>query len=60
MQEPILFNDTIKENILYGKQDASDDKIREVAEMANAIGFIEQSGEDIKNDKVKAKIEMEF
>jgi ABC-type multidrug transport system fused ATPase/permease subunit len=41
MQEPLLFNDTIKANILYGNPNASDEKVREVAEMANAIGFIE-------------------
>ena len=27
MQEPILFNTSIKENILYGKPDASDAKV---------------------------------
>lgn len=52
MQEPLLFNDTIKENILYGNKDADDEKVREVAQMANAIGFIEQGIEDINNHKV--------
>jgi ATP-binding cassette subfamily B (MDR/TAP) protein 1 len=37
MQEPILFNMTIKENILYGNQNADDAKVRKVAEMANAL-----------------------
>jgi ABC-type multidrug transport system fused ATPase/permease subunit len=41
MQEPLLFNTTIKENILYGNGAASDERVRQVAEMANAIQFIE-------------------
>jgi len=36
-QEPVLFNRTIKENILYGKLDADNAKIRKVCEMANAL-----------------------
>lgn len=60
MQEPLLFNDTIKENILYGNQEASDEKIKEVCEMANAIGFIEQSAEDLDNEDVQARIKTEY
>lgn len=60
MQEPLLFNETIKENILYGNKDASDEKIKEVCEMANAIGFIEQSAEDLENRDVIARINVEF
>jgi ABC-type multidrug transport system fused ATPase/permease subunit len=41
MQEPILFNQTIKENILYGKVTASDAEVQRAAELANALGFIE-------------------
>jgi subfamily B ATP-binding cassette protein MsbA len=37
MQEPLLFNTTIKENILYGNSKASDLRVRQVAEMANAL-----------------------
>jgi ABC-type multidrug transport system fused ATPase/permease subunit len=37
MQEPLLFNTTIKENILYGNENASDLEVRRVAEQANAI-----------------------
>lgn len=37
MQEPLLINTTIKENILFGKRDCSDSKVRQVAEMANAL-----------------------
>ena len=39
-QEPVLFNTTIAENILYGKEEASITEIQEAAKMANAHGFI--------------------
>jgi ABC-type multidrug transport system fused ATPase/permease subunit len=39
-QEIILFNDTIKNNILYGKPDASDQEVKEAAKIANADHFI--------------------
>ena len=41
MQEPTLFNYTIRENILYGKSNATDKEVREAAEVANALEFIE-------------------
>ena len=41
MQEPTLFNYTIKENILYGNSFAKESEIREAAVVANAIEFIE-------------------
>jgi ATP-binding cassette subfamily B (MDR/TAP) protein 1 len=41
MQEPILFNYSIKENILYGNDDAKDSEIRSSAQVANALEFIE-------------------
>ena len=47
MQEPILFNVSIKENILYGNESATDQQIRAVAEQANALPFIETNFEDI-------------
>jgi len=39
-QEPALFHRTIKENILYGKSDATDDEVIEVAKKAQAHDFI--------------------
>jgi ABC-type multidrug transport system fused ATPase/permease subunit len=39
-QEVILFGGTIKENILYGKQDATDEEVFEAAKKANAYDFI--------------------
>ena len=44
MQEPTLFNYTIKENILYGDSFAKDSEIRESAKIANALEFIESQG----------------
>lgn len=40
-QEVILFGGTIKENIAYGKPEATDDEIKNAAAKANALGFIE-------------------
>jgi ABC transporter fused permease/ATP-binding protein len=40
-QDVILFGGTIKENIAYGKPDASDDEIMLAAKQANALNFIE-------------------
>lgn len=51
MQEPVLFNQTIKENILFGKMDASDAQIRKYAEMANALQFIESNIEDLSDEE---------
>jgi subfamily B ATP-binding cassette protein MsbA len=39
-QDSILFNDTIKNNILLGKQDATDDEIIEALKIANAYEFV--------------------
>ena len=39
-QEVLLFGGTIKENILYGKPDASSEEVEEAAKMANAWEFI--------------------
>ena len=39
---------SIKDNILYGNEQADDEKVYEVAEMANAIQFIESNIEDLE------------
>lgn len=39
-QDPILFAMSVKENILYGVQDANDDQIVNAAQIANADNFI--------------------
>jgi ABC-type multidrug transport system fused ATPase/permease subunit len=40
-QEPFLFDETIGENIRYGRHDASDEEVREAARAASADEFIE-------------------
>ena len=40
-QEPYLFNGTIRENVAYGVDDATDAEIREAARRANAHAFVE-------------------
>ncbi|KAM3412322.1 hypothetical protein ACQJBY_003800 [Aegilops geniculata] len=40
-QEPVLFMTSIKENIAYGKEDATLEEIKKAAELANAARFIE-------------------
>lgn len=39
-QEPILFQGTIRENILFGRDTATDQDVIEAATMANAHDFI--------------------
>ena len=39
-----MFNYTISENILYGKDDSSNKEIRDAADTANALEFIEEDG----------------
>ncbi len=40
LQEPFLFNDTVKTNIAYARHDASDKEIETAAQAANAHDFI--------------------
>ncbi|MEF3305962.1 ABC transporter ATP-binding protein [Paenibacillus sp. GYB003] len=40
LQDTYLFSGTIKENIMYGKPDATDEEVRRAAAMANADAFI--------------------
>ena len=40
-QEPILFNDTIRDNIAYGNQKATDEDIERTAKAAYAYNFIQ-------------------
>jgi ABC-type multidrug transport system fused ATPase/permease subunit len=39
-QDVLLFGGTIKENILYGKSNATDEEVMEAAKQANAYDFI--------------------
>ncbi len=42
-QDPILFNDTIKNNIAFGEDEVSDNQVIEAAKIANAHDFIMQT-----------------
>ena len=42
LQDTLLFSTTIRENIAYGRPDATDDEIREAARRAQADDFISQ------------------
>lgn len=60
MQEPTLFNYTIAENILYGKNKATNEMIEDSAKVANALEFINQDtlskqdfGVQEENDELK-------
>ncbi len=44
-QETILFNDTVRSNIAYGLASVSDEAVREAADAANALEFIEEMPE---------------
>ena len=41
-QEPMLFHRTLRENIMYGKPDATPEQVTEAARRANALEFIEK------------------
>jgi len=41
-QEPLLFHRSLRENIAYGKPDATDDEIRSAAKKAHATEFIDK------------------
>ncbi len=41
-QDSILFNDTIKNNILIGKQDATDEEVMAALKVANAFEFVNE------------------
>lgn len=60
MQEPLLFNDTIKENILYGDQNATDQKVREVSVQTNSLPFIMQTEDDFNSEAVRKKLRDSF
>lgn len=42
-QETILFNDTIRNNIIFGKEDVSEEQLVETSKFANAYDFIMES-----------------
>lgn len=42
LQDPLLFNDTVRNNIAYGRPEASLEQVEEAARSANALNFIAQ------------------
>jgi subfamily B ATP-binding cassette protein MsbA len=47
-QEPVLFGDSIAENIRYGRLDASEEDVLQAAAAANALGFIQELPEGMR------------
>ena len=43
MQEPIIFNYSVLENILYGKLNAKNSEVLHAAEVSNCLEFIEKN-----------------
>lgn len=60
MQEPILFKTSIKNNIKYGKLDATDEEVLIAAEAANALSFIESNVEDLTKGEKEEKMLRKF
>lgn len=50
LQEPILFSGTIKENIVYGKPDATAEEIETVSEASQSLEFIESLPKGYESD----------
>ena len=42
LQDTVLFNETVRENIRFGKLDSTDEEIKEAAKLANAHSFIKR------------------
>jgi len=49
-QDSILFNDTIKNNLLLGKEDATDDEVLEALKIANAWEFVKELPQGINTN----------
>ena len=45
-QEPVLFNDTIKENIIFGRENITDEMINEALKDSYAYEFVKEKGLD--------------
>ena len=50
LQKNVLFSGTIKDNLLWGKADAADEEIKDVAEYAQAEKFISNFNEGYEYD----------
>lgn len=56
MQEPSIFNYSIKENVLYGKLDAKNSEIVQATTIANCNEFIEQGLEEEEETSTPASL----
>jgi ABC-type multidrug transport system fused ATPase/permease subunit len=48
-QEPVLFSGTIRENVRYGRLDASDDEVIDALQKANAWEFVNEFPDGLDN-----------
>jgi ABC-type multidrug transport system fused ATPase/permease subunit len=56
MQEPIIFNYSILENILYGKSDATNTEILENAKISNVLEFVEKDDTAVDYEDAQALV----
>lgn len=49
-QKGLLFSGTIKSNLRYGKEDATEDELREAAEIAQAMEFVNEKPEGFQEE----------
>ena len=54
MQEPIIFNYTILDNILYGKPEATNSEIQDACKIANCNEFIERQDLFVQDESAQA------
>ena len=59
-QEPLLFNESIESNILFGDQTADERRINEVTNQANAMAFVMQSDQDMASKAVQQQLMEDF
>lgn len=50
LQDPFIFSGSIRQNIVYGKADASDDEIMQAASIANVSDLIENFADGLETD----------
>jgi ABC-type multidrug transport system fused ATPase/permease subunit len=60
MQEPIIFNYSILENVLYGKLDAQNKEVYDASVISNAIEFIENENKLFSYDESAAALTKEM
>jgi ABC-type multidrug transport system fused ATPase/permease subunit len=56
MQEPIIFNYSILENVLYGKINATNSEVQDACNLANCMDFIDNQDLITRDDSVETLI----